>query len=72
MSGGRWPEAGATAQEIIKDLDSLFLALPSLVYGFHSLGGKTVNEPPGMACGPQTGRKELDKRQGTHPLSQTI
>lgn len=45
-------------KEVIKDLDSLLLpGVLSLVYSFHSLGGKTVSEPPGLVSGPQAGRR---------------
>lgn len=66
MSGRRWPKPGVNAAEVTKDLGSfLLLLLLLLVYGFHSLSGKTVNESLGMTSGPQVGKRGWTKPRNT-------
>ena len=54
--------SNCTTLEVIKNSGSfLLLALPPLVYGFPSLGGKTVSEPPSMPSVLQAGRSGWTK-----------
>lgn len=62
---------GPLHKGVIKDLGSFLLLTPlSLVHGSPFLGGKTVSEHPGMAAGPQAGRRgwTKGKAQTSHQL----